>query len=362
VTAIWRNEGGGWRIVSPLGFPDEATLHTLVSEAPELLPLAGSPSVTVLGREVQLGSGYADLLAVEATGRLIVVEVKLARNSEARRAVVAQVLTYAAYLKGMSVAELEKGPLSTALRQHSHSTIADAVAANDQANAFDRASFGDALNQSLRTGAFRLVVVLDEAPPELARLVSYLEAVADNLLIDLVTVSSYEIGGSQVLVPQRVEGEPESKAGAAGTKSTAAAIKSKAARGDLSDGAAAFAATIETGPDKARSNAKRLHDWAVELERAGLAHLHTYRGVSQTALLIYVGGEQAGLVTGWANGGLSTWRSVFTRRAPLSIASVEKAIAPARLGQGTVVPVTDEVLVAVRAAYAEAAGLQSTSR
>ena len=45
-----------------------------------------------------LGNGYADLLAVEPPGRMVVIEVKLARNSEARRAIVAQVLTYAGFL------------------------------------------------------------------------------------------------------------------------------------------------------------------------------------------------------------------------------------------------------------------------
>jgi RecB family endonuclease NucS len=73
-----------------------------------MLPLSGSPRVVVLGREVQLGTGYADILAVEDNGRLVVIEVKLAKNSEARRAVVAQVLAYAAYLHGMQVAGLEQ--------------------------------------------------------------------------------------------------------------------------------------------------------------------------------------------------------------------------------------------------------------
>ena len=49
--------------------------------------------MVVVGKEVALGNGYADLLAVEPSGRLVVVEIKLARNAEARRAVVAQVLT-----------------------------------------------------------------------------------------------------------------------------------------------------------------------------------------------------------------------------------------------------------------------------
>ena len=59
-----------------------------------MVPLAGSPRLTVLGREVRLGTGSADLLAVESTGRLVIIEVKLAEDAESRRAVVAQVLSY----------------------------------------------------------------------------------------------------------------------------------------------------------------------------------------------------------------------------------------------------------------------------
>jgi hypothetical protein len=43
------------------------------------------PQLTVLEREVRLGNGYADLLAVESTGRLVVIEVKLSANVEPTR-------------------------------------------------------------------------------------------------------------------------------------------------------------------------------------------------------------------------------------------------------------------------------------
>jgi hypothetical protein len=89
VTALWRSDGSGWGLLAAAGFPDEAALHGLVEEAPQLLPLSGAPQLVVVGREVPLGGGYADLVAVEASGRMAVIEVKLARNSEARRAVVA---------------------------------------------------------------------------------------------------------------------------------------------------------------------------------------------------------------------------------------------------------------------------------
>ena len=68
---------------TPTVFPREPTLHYLVEQAPHLLPLAGTPRLIVVGREVQLGSGRADLIAIEPSGRLAIIEIKLARNEEA---------------------------------------------------------------------------------------------------------------------------------------------------------------------------------------------------------------------------------------------------------------------------------------
>jgi hypothetical protein len=70
MTAIWRNDGTEWRLLAPTGFQDEKTLHDLVEQTPQILPLAGSPRLVVAGREVLLGNGYADLVAVETVGVL----------------------------------------------------------------------------------------------------------------------------------------------------------------------------------------------------------------------------------------------------------------------------------------------------
>ena len=64
--------------------------------------VGSTPSLTVLGREVHLGSGYADLLAIDPAGDLAIVELKLAANAESRRAIVSQVLSYAAFLDHMT--------------------------------------------------------------------------------------------------------------------------------------------------------------------------------------------------------------------------------------------------------------------
>jgi hypothetical protein len=186
MTAIWQQRDGQWRLLAPAGFPDEAALHDRVEEAPQLLPLAGSPQIAVVGREVRLGTGYADLIAVEHTGRPVVVEIKLASNAEARRAVVSQVLAYAAYLHGLTVTEFERDVLAGHLRRRGHESVAAAVAAADQAGRVDTEEFDEALGANLASGRFRLVVVLDEAPDELVKLVGYLEAVTPELVIDPV--------------------------------------------------------------------------------------------------------------------------------------------------------------------------------
>ncbi len=77
MTAIWQNDESGWHLLSPTGFANEEKLHTLVEKAPHLLPLAGTPRLIVLGREVQLGNGYADLIAIQPTGRIAIIEIKL---------------------------------------------------------------------------------------------------------------------------------------------------------------------------------------------------------------------------------------------------------------------------------------------
>jgi len=131
MTAIWNDDGSGWKLLAATGFPDEAALHTLVEQAPHVLPLSGGPRLVVIGREFPLGNGYADLLAVEPTGRLAIIEVKLARNAEARRAVVSQVLAYAAYLAGTDPVILQRDLVGRYLRDRGHETLADAVAAVD---------------------------------------------------------------------------------------------------------------------------------------------------------------------------------------------------------------------------------------
>lgn len=355
MTAIWQNDGTGWRLMAPSGFPDEAALHGLVEQAPHILPLAGGPRLVVLGREVLLGGNWADLIAVEPSGRLAIVEIKLAKNAEARRAVIAQILTYAAYLRGMDSTTLERDILGTHLQKRGYENLAQAVADVDQEGGFEAEIFATTLAKSLGEGRFRLVLILDEAPPELVRLVGYLGAVTDKLVVDLITVATYEIGDCQVVVPQRVdaEREPDSAVTVPGTPGKTS--------GYSVEGKEAFIATIEQAPSEYQPLLRRLVEWASALEVDGLVKLWTYHGKSSTTLLPYVPGENAGLVTIWNDKGaaLSFWRSVFNRRAPKTLAVIDQSPDAPKIGQGTYTrAITEPLLADLTRAYREAASGQ----
>ena len=104
MSGIWADDGRGrWRPMPAGRFADENELHDLVEQNPQMLPIAGRPALAILGREVRCGTGYADLVAIEtATGRPVVIEIKLATNTD-RRQVLTQVLGYAAYLRRLNV-------------------------------------------------------------------------------------------------------------------------------------------------------------------------------------------------------------------------------------------------------------------
>jgi hypothetical protein len=248
---------------------------------------------------------------------------------------------------------VEHDVLGSHLRGRGYESLQGAVASNDQEGSFDPTTFSEGLAECLSRGHFRLVLVLDEAPQELVKLVGYLESVTEELLIDLIAVSAYEVGGSRILVPQRVEAERP-------TPETTSPPKTPSPRseGRLVEGSDDFAEAIEQSPQEHHPGLRRLYKWAVALEREGLVHLSTYHGVAHRwTLLPRMRTEKVGLVTIWNEGGayLQFWRSVFERRAPETLSRVER-IAPVQIGQGnTTREVSDGLLEALTDAYREAA-------
>jgi hypothetical protein len=240
------------------------------------------------------------------------------------------------------------------LQQRKYESLAHAAEVNDQEGAYDPDAFAEGLATSLAEGRFRLVIVLDEAPEELSRLVGYLEAVADKLVIDLVTVSAYMIGDTQIIVPQRVEPERQAVAPSASSGSR------PTSSGRYVAGAAEFAASIPQATEDQQPLLRRLLQWAVSLEQEGLARVGTYHGKSGVVTLLpRLPADGVGMVTIYSSptsAYLQFWRGVIERRAPQTLPLIEAAAAPAKVGQGTTTwTVSDDLLKTLTAAYRDAA-------
>ena len=334
----------GWKLNTPEGFPDEATLHRLIGETPEMLPLAGAPGLVILGSETPLGPYSADLVGVEESGRPVIIEIKLARNNEAQRAVVAQILAYAAYLHGMTTELLEEA-LRDKLEAAGHTAIREAVQAADQEGAFDSDGFTKALEDHLREGRFRLVIVLDDAPKELTTLVAYLEHVTDDkLVIDLVVVSNFDVNGVPVMIPQRVTPERH--------EAMVEQARSTGRRADAAPrypGIEKFEALFED-----RSKVEHVLTWARSMEQRGFASLTTTIGRRNQTLRLTPKGERGGL-TIWRGekNVVMTWaKGVFQRKAPDFFEQMQE-LAPGE--QDDVLPVRDETLELLTRAFEQAA-------
>ena len=350
MTAIWHRDGSEWRALAPLGFADEKSLHDLVAQAPHLLPLAGSPRLVVLGREVQVAPGaFADLLAVEATGRLAVIEIKLAKSSEARRAVVAQVLAYAAFLHGITRESLERDILGKHRAGAEVDSITAAAESSDQDGTFDSESFDQALAESLINGRLRLVLVLDEAPPDLVHLVGYLETTA-QLVIDLVTVASYRVGDQTVLVPQRIEPMRERPA-------HLPPVVQKPGKSNVLDGADEFAKAVARLEGQHKQRAEEILAWARALEASDLAKLSSTVSSSFVGLNVRIPGDTA-IATAWIDKDvyLQLWRTVLDRRAPDAIEAIERSMGVSITQGRSVKQFSADFFESLTAAYRRAAG------
>ena len=365
MAGIWINSGtdeAGWTLGAPSPFPDEKTLHGLIAENPQLLPLAGSPQLTVLGSEVQLGAGYADILAVEPSGRPAIIEVKLAKNSEARRAIVSQVLAYAAFLQGLTVESLEQENLQAHLKRARYRSILEAVKANDQDEEVDADSFTNSLQGFLDHGNFRLVLVLDDTSDELERILAYLDAMTiQALTIDLITMRVYEVNGAQVALPQPVvldlnvtRAQIESR----GSGSTAPRpTTQKLVR---SEGSEAFRDSIDAASGENRAEYDKLIAWAEEVAKLPGVRLDSTHGKKPSLKPVVLPGT-SGLVniSRASPDSPPTFRgeiTVFKRLAPKSLADIERNFPSVNITGGGVVPTSDDFLNALTAAYREATG------
>lgn len=209
--AIFINGPDGLIEMGAAGYETESRLQALLEQHPALL---GGGQMTpeeprrflLVGREVGVpdregGSGRwsLDHLFVDQDAIPTFVEVKKAANTEIRRAIVGQMLDYAA--NGSRYWPIEDLRASFESAQARRGCDADEVLA-DLVGPDRVEGFWDEVAEHLAEGRIRLVFVADRIPHELRRIVEFLNEKTTTVDVLAVEVAQYQGGGQQCWVPR----------------------------------------------------------------------------------------------------------------------------------------------------------------
>jgi len=194
---VIRNQGGKWEKTEKVTFADEAQLQKMLYESTELIPTKVEDQAAVFTREAGLpGSGFTDLVGVDAQGNILIVETKLARNGEIRRKVIGQVLEYAAYLWGMSFDDLDHFFLKSERK-----SLLDLLI--EKSPAIDKDQLKQNVETNLASGKFQLIIAVDTINPELEKIIAYMSSRGTELQLEALELELYKQGQVEILVPQR---------------------------------------------------------------------------------------------------------------------------------------------------------------
>lgn len=161
----------------------EDALHRVIEKQPNVLPgrqmdpgSADPPRFVLLCHEMPSGGGSLDLLLVDQRGVLTLVEAKLIASSEARRAVIGQIIEYAAsavesWGNGRARAK------AVEFWSKSHQDLDDLLCKEfswDPEDPEEVEAFWAKVEENLQQGQIRLIIAADELRPEVRRMIEYL--------------------------------------------------------------------------------------------------------------------------------------------------------------------------------------------
>lgn len=186
---------------------DEAWLQRLVHQHPSILPIGqiepgfGTPVSVCM--EMPTSHGPVDNFLITSEGDLILAEVKLWRNPEARRTVVAQALDYASCLNEMDYSELEAAALRGDFSggpapRHLYDVL-------EGGDVPEESAFVDAVNANLSKGRMLILVVGDGITEQASRLGSMLQSHAGaRFTFAMVELAVFQMpdGQGRVVLPR----------------------------------------------------------------------------------------------------------------------------------------------------------------
>lgn len=264
-------------------YESEALLQRLLADHPGVLTgdtpgAAPAPRWLLITREADVpdsadggGRWSVDHLFLDQDAVPTLVEVKRSTDSRIRREVVGQMLDYAA--NAVVYWPVEKLRTAFEARCARQGLDSEVELARVLADGADAEAFWQQAKTNLQAGRVRLVFVADVIPPELRRVVEFLNEQMDPAEVLAIEVRQYIAGGLRTLVPSVVgqTAEAQQRKGTSGAGASAAG-------GRQWDEGTFFADLLRTsGPDitqagrdvLAWAHAKPLRVWWGKGQRAG---------------------------------------------------------------------------------------------
>jgi len=209
-------ENGTLQSLSEKPYASEDLLQTLLEDYPDLLAgeqidqaaprrwLLVSREFGVPGEEDGTGRWSLDHLFLDQDAIPTLVEVKRSSDTRIRREVVGQMLDYAANAVVYWPVETIRAKFEAACESRGDDPaqlVARLIESNFDDDAAVEAFWGQ-VKTNLRAGRIRLVFVADEIPPELKRIVEFLNEQMDPAEVLAVEIRQYVGEGLKTLVPR----------------------------------------------------------------------------------------------------------------------------------------------------------------
>jgi hypothetical protein len=192
----------------------EKWLQRLLYENPGCLPIEDIDpsygSIIPICQEINTKAGPADILYVTAHGKIVLVETKLYRNPEARRAVVAQIIDYAKELTKWRYGDLA---LEVAkVTGQGPNALIDIVQSriSAQGGLLNEAQFVDNINRSLSRADLLLLIVGDGITTGTEALIGFLEQYGTlHFSFGLIEAAVYRTPNDGYLIQPRILAKTE---------------------------------------------------------------------------------------------------------------------------------------------------------
>ena len=217
---IYRVGTTGLTPLSAEPFAEEKDLEELIAAHPDLIGEDDRHWILVrrqqgIAEAEDAAERWAvDLLLLDQDAVPTLVEVKRGQSRELRRAVVGQMLEYAANAAYVRVEELREA-FEESARAGGHdptARLAELLEDEDEA-----ADYWERVRTNLKARKLRLLFVADHIPSPLARIVGFLNEQMPDVDVSAVEVKQFRAGESQTLVPTVIgrDSAPPAKPGSA---------------------------------------------------------------------------------------------------------------------------------------------------